>query len=364
MFDLRLQLEKAWQDSAGAMRFRCKASSTALDSQFERMTPQALAQMTSFCDLELRPLHNGLTELGKVESLWVEGNDCLGEGVLDPSHPEAARVWERMLKGRQYGLSVGGKVTAAHWQFDKEAGRSVRFIDAVTLDHVALCPPGKAANPETWIRAVAKSADEEGFGSTSGKVSDAPWRGDRRDLPRSAYLVQGPTWSDCKLPVYEPDPSSPQDEAGRFTERGAVNVHAVRAALAALSGAHTGEPMAVPQEVRERLRTLADQCGIDAHSLEDEEPGAEPARPEPPDGEGNERADGSDEDEVEKVRAGPTTAPATQEEPTEVCRCRQCAGQEEDGDGVAAVERSVQAYRDQIAQLRHELAKARGGKRR
>ena len=161
MFEIGLDLEKAWTDEGGVMRFRCKASSPALDKQGERMTERALQKMASFTNLELRALHGGLTELGTVDRLWKDGTDVIGEGRLDGEHPEAARIYKRMQNGKGYQLSVGGKVTNAFWRFDKEAGRNVRYLDDIELDHIALCPPGKAANPDTWIMALAKAMDEE-----------------------------------------------------------------------------------------------------------------------------------------------------------------------------------------------------------
>jgi hypothetical protein len=47
-------------------------------------------------------------------------------------------------------------VLDAHWEQDRQARRPVRHIDRVALEHVALCRPGAAANPDTWLGAATE----------------------------------------------------------------------------------------------------------------------------------------------------------------------------------------------------------------
>jgi len=44
-FEVTLPLLKAWQEADGTLRFEGVASSTAVDRQHERMTPQAIRKM-------------------------------------------------------------------------------------------------------------------------------------------------------------------------------------------------------------------------------------------------------------------------------------------------------------------------------
>ncbi len=95
-------------------------------------------------------------------------------------------------------------------------------------------------------------------------LSDKSWGSvNKSKLPRSSFLIQGDpddksTW---RLPIYEG--AGPVDSEGHYTKRGPLNINAVRAALAALGGARTGNPMTgVPSGTRERLqRLLAKQGG-------------------------------------------------------------------------------------------------------
>jgi len=160
-FAVTMPLCKVWEDEDGQMRFEGVASSTTLDRQQERMTPQAIQKMALHKGLELLPSHSAgpLEELGVIEETWADNSQFRVAGRLDPSNPAARRLFEKAAGGRQFGLSVGGRVTKAFWRYDEDAGRQVRHIDDVELDHVAVCRPGGAANPDTYLAALAKAAD-------------------------------------------------------------------------------------------------------------------------------------------------------------------------------------------------------------
>lgn len=88
-----------------------------------------------------------------------------------------------------------------------------------------------------------------------GQISHRSWASVNKSmLPRSAFLDPGDpdkksTW---RLPVYEG--AGPKDADGCYTQRGPLNINGVRAALAALGGAHTGRAMTgVPSGVRAKL---------------------------------------------------------------------------------------------------------------
>ena len=186
-FSLTIPLLKAWQDAEGALRFEGVAASTSLDRQAERLTPAAVEKMQQYAGSDLLPSHNAgvLQELGIVEKCWVDNNQFRVAGYLEPGNPEAARLYERLKAGKHYGLSIGGRVLKAHWDFDAEAGRQVKYIDDVVLDHIAVCRPTQSANPDTYLTALAKAAEAvidepsgtqgcppEGSGSAVGQTSD------------------------------------------------------------------------------------------------------------------------------------------------------------------------------------------------
>lgn len=160
-FDLTMPLAKVWEDEAGELRFEGVASSTRLDRQQERMTPHAIRKMATQSGLDLLPSHRAgaLEELGVVEEAWVDNESFRVAGRLDRSNPQAQRLFDQVVGGRRYGLSVGGRVTKAFWKWDEEAGRQVRHIDDVELDHVAVCRPEAAANPDTYLQTLAKAAE-------------------------------------------------------------------------------------------------------------------------------------------------------------------------------------------------------------
>ena len=69
-------------------------------------------------------------------------------------------------------------------------------------------------------------------------VSTRPWsQVDKTCLPDSAFLDP----KNRRLPIYEG--TGPTDAKGRYTQRGKLNINGVKAARAAVGGAHTGTPM-------------------------------------------------------------------------------------------------------------------------
>jgi hypothetical protein len=143
------------------MWFEGVASSTALDRQQERMTENAIRKMAGFVGVDLLPSHRAgpLDELGTVTETWADNRVFRVAGVLDASSSEARRLFAKVEAGRRYGLSVGGRVLKAFWAEDAELGKRIKHIDDVVLDHVALCRPSEAANPDTYLAVMAKSAE-------------------------------------------------------------------------------------------------------------------------------------------------------------------------------------------------------------
>ncbi len=166
-FSVTMPLTKVWRDEAGDMWFEGVASSTSLDKQQERMTQKAIEGMSKQVGVPLLPSHNAgaLDDLGTAEECWADNEQFRVAGRLDKHNPEAHRLFEKVMSGKQYGLSVGGRVKKAFWRHDEEARALVRHIDEVELSHVAVCRPEQAANPDTYLAVLAKAAEpvtEEG----------------------------------------------------------------------------------------------------------------------------------------------------------------------------------------------------------
>ena len=171
-FAVTLPLIKAWTDEKGQMWVEGVASSTSLDRQRERMTKNAIAKMQQFAGIDLLPSHGAgpLEELGTVKECWVDNDSFRVRAQLEEMSPRAVRLFKRLAEGRQYGLSVGGRVTEAYWDFDQEAGERVKYIDDVVLDHVAVCRPQQAANPDTYLAVLAKDDPDVIFIATKACI--------------------------------------------------------------------------------------------------------------------------------------------------------------------------------------------------
>lgn len=278
-FEFDAPINRVWKSADGSqMFFEGVASTTSVDTQKERTSDQCIKSMAGQVGLDLFNIHTRIAgqELGATISHKVADGALFVEAELFADNPEAVRIYNRMVSGKSYGLSIGGKVTAAHFETAK-SGERIRVLDDIALHHMVITP--NPSNKDTWTAIVAKSA--EGIPefetlvetrleplpnpdeTAKVAVSDAAWDGKRSDFPKSAYLVQADNWTDCKLPVYEPDTSSEQDADGHYTKRGALNANGVRAALSAIAGGRTGKPMDVTQAVKDKLDTLAKAAGIE-----------------------------------------------------------------------------------------------------
>ncbi len=160
-FQFEVPLVKAYRGEGGEMMVEGVASSTALDRQRERMTLAALSKMTHYQGIDLLPGHGAgpLEVLGTVEDVWLDDDQCRIVGKLDDEYPPAERLFKRLEEGKDFGLSVGGKVIAAHWERDDKLGKQIRVIDDVHLDHVAVCRATAAANPHTYLAVLAKTIE-------------------------------------------------------------------------------------------------------------------------------------------------------------------------------------------------------------
>lgn len=160
-FEAFVPVTRVWKDDGGDMFFEGVASSTSVDKQNERMTERAIRKMSRFTDIDLLPSHNAgpLEELGVVTHTWVDNHKLRVVGRLDPDSPQAVRFFRKVQSGKPYQLSIGGRVKSAFWSFEPALNKHIKHIDDVELDHVAVCRPGRAANPDTYLTVMAKSIE-------------------------------------------------------------------------------------------------------------------------------------------------------------------------------------------------------------
>jgi hypothetical protein len=159
------QCLQAWVSEIGDMRFEGVASSGRVDRQGERMTEEAMRKMSDCAGIKLVMGHRAGRELGGrgrqtigvVERCWIEGEQLRVEGRLHGDSAQAVRLVDEVRGGRRYGLSVGGRVTKARRISGAGVEGVVRHIEDVELDHIAVCEPEAAANPDTYLTVLAKS---------------------------------------------------------------------------------------------------------------------------------------------------------------------------------------------------------------
>jgi HK97 family phage prohead protease len=91
-------------------------------------------------------------------NLWIEAE-------LDPTNSTAVGLYKKLVEGDkpgkplQLGLSVGGKIKKASYEWNHEFQKKVRIIEEVILKEVSVT--SSPANPPTYIDVLAKSVNWE-----------------------------------------------------------------------------------------------------------------------------------------------------------------------------------------------------------
>lgn len=186
---------KAWTDDAGRLMFEGVASSNSLDLQMERMDDTALVGMKDgILGIDLYPSHQPKIgeELGQIldSELKSDGDmmSLIVRGAWYDDNPDALRAYKRLAAGKRWGLSVGGAVTGWHWGNDPSSGSRIRYIDSVSLDHVAVTRT--PANTDTMLVAIAKSMDDED--PVPMEKGSVPGRRDLPLAPEATSWAAGP----------------------------------------------------------------------------------------------------------------------------------------------------------------------------
>lgn len=77
--------------------------------------------------------------IGEVYKAWVTPDGEIGiEARLDKSHTTAQMLRQKLSEGKQFGLSVGGKVLAYKDEFEQSVGKKVRTFTNVVLDEISV----------------------------------------------------------------------------------------------------------------------------------------------------------------------------------------------------------------------------------
>lgn len=158
------------------------ASGPEVDSEKERMSPEAIQafsdQINASSDghrLVYRDAHapdGVLRDLGDITKAWINEKMHLGiEVKLDMENPAAAFLWKQVNNGKQYGMSVAGRVYDYIDEFVAEVGSQVRTYKAIILDEISNTT--RPAWYPSFGSVLAKSIkDAESAVASSGEVSE------------------------------------------------------------------------------------------------------------------------------------------------------------------------------------------------
>lgn len=165
-FEFEMPFEKAEREDGG-WYIRGIAAGPDVDAENERLAPQALQGFVSQITSNPIPFLNWhrkddvTAEIGTVDKAWLEPDFKMGVEVkLDEDHPGAQYIWKKLEKGKQYGMSVSGKVANYKDEYEKSVGRSVRTYYNVALNEISLTT--KPIYTPSFGTVLRKAADAAG----------------------------------------------------------------------------------------------------------------------------------------------------------------------------------------------------------
>jgi len=144
------------------------ASTVSIDRDGERMSSTALEEMRQAIvsrgvNLFGNHEHQWENTLGVIKEAHIENNQLMIKTTLDnpETNPKVRMLTEKMKRGINLGLSVGGTVTKERWEYDKSVNRKVKVIDGVKLFEISVV--GIPSNADSFLSlpdAIGKSAKQ------------------------------------------------------------------------------------------------------------------------------------------------------------------------------------------------------------
>lgn len=124
------------------------ASGPEIDTEGERMAPEAIQRFSDQINatdetmrLTYRDAHapdGVLRDLGEITKAWIDDKFHLGiEVKVDMANPAGKFLFEQVNKGKQYGMSVAGRVLDYADEFVSTVGKTVRTYKNVVLDEIS-----------------------------------------------------------------------------------------------------------------------------------------------------------------------------------------------------------------------------------
>lgn len=147
------------------------AAGTEVDTEGDVLTPECIQKFVNQINNSPVPFRDWhakntiLSDMGQVEKAWVLPDFQMGVEVeLDQDHPGAQYLWRSLDKGKQYGMSVEGKVHDYEYDTARKSntGRFGRDIKDVTLDEIsATTKPIYTPSFGTVLRKAIDEAEAE-----------------------------------------------------------------------------------------------------------------------------------------------------------------------------------------------------------
>lgn len=155
------------------------ASTLSLDKDEEKMSSKALQQM----EMDIKTLginlfgnheHNWENTLGSITGAHIEKDALKIEVRLDDpiTNAKIPMLLNKLSRGINLGLSVGGNVTDFKWVYDEELQKKIKMIDAVKLYEVSVV--GIPSNGDSFLSIpgqITKSFNERSAKSLNIKNS-------------------------------------------------------------------------------------------------------------------------------------------------------------------------------------------------
>ncbi len=161
-FKLQINFTKAYQDDDGNAYLEGIASGPEVDLTGERMSKTALQSMVDSLRrrlIEFRDAHKDEwnDDLGEVVELSLtEDNHLFYKAKLDLNLSGAKDLWYRVTtKAKKYGVSIGGAVIKAGYEYVAELGRDIFTYFDVDLYEISITR--QAAYQYSFANAVLKS---------------------------------------------------------------------------------------------------------------------------------------------------------------------------------------------------------------
>lgn len=160
-FNIILPLNKSTESQLTGI-----ASTTSIDRDDERMSEEALRGMVD--DIKRIGVnlfedhnHSWQNTLGVIKDAELINNQVAVKIDLDDPHtnPKVPMLLNKLKRGINLGLSVGGNVVSHSWQYDKNLGKKVKVLDRVKIYEVSVV--GIPSNADAYLsisQAIAKSA--------------------------------------------------------------------------------------------------------------------------------------------------------------------------------------------------------------